>query len=130
MTDTISDMLTRIRNAIAAKKAEVLLPYSNFKNNLGNLLLEEGFVKSLDVKQENNHKILVIGLKYTQTGEPVILGLKRVSRPGQRIYSKNNQIPKVLGGFGTTILSTSRGLMTEKQARTHKVGGEVICQIW
>ena len=123
-------MLTRIRNAIAAKKAEVLLPYSNFKNNLGNLLLEEGFVKSLDVKQENNHKILVIGLKYTQTGEPVILGLKRVSRPGQRIYSKNNQIPKVLGGFGTTILSTSRGLMTEKQARTHKVGGEVICQIW
>ncbi|MBI4363742.1 MAG: 30S ribosomal protein S8 [Candidatus Doudnabacteria bacterium] len=130
MTDTISDMLTRIRNAQAVKKTEVLMPYSNFKHNLGKLLLEEGWIKSIDVKQEKNRKFLLVGLKYTPNGGPAISGIKRVSKPGQRIYSKNNQIPRVLGGFGTTIISTSRGLMTDKKARTNKVGGEVICQIW
>ncbi|MBI3952348.1 MAG: 30S ribosomal protein S8 [Candidatus Doudnabacteria bacterium] len=130
MTDTISDMLTRIRNAQAVKKTEVLLPFSNFKFSLGKVLLEEGWIKSLDTKQEGKFKQLSVGLKYSQSGEPVISGVLRVSKPGQRIYSKNSQIPAVQGGFGTTIISTSRGLMTDKKARTSKVGGEIICQIW
>ena len=130
MNDTISDMLTRIRNAQMVKKAEVIIPYSKFKGSLANLLLEEGWIKSADVKEEGAIKTLVIALKYDESGEPIITGIKRVSKPGQRIYSKRVEIPKLLGGMGTTIVSTSKGLMTDKSARMNKIGGEVICQIW
>ncbi len=130
MTDTISDMLTRIRNALMVKKQEVSLPYSKFKHNLAKLLVAEGWLKSADVKEDGVMKTLVLGLKYDGTGEPAITGLKRISKPGQRIYTRNAEIPRALGGAGITVVSTSRGLMTDKNARTQKVGGEIICQIW
>jgi small subunit ribosomal protein S8 len=130
MTDTISDMLTRIRNALAAKKADVLMPYSKFKHNLAKVLMQEGWIKNIEVKEEGRLKNLLVVLKYDDQGLPTISGLKRVSKPGQRIYADKTAIPKVLGGMGITIVSTSRGLMTDKHARKEKVGGEVICQIW
>lgn len=128
--DTISDMLTRIRNAALVKKTEVVLPYSKFKHNLAKLLASEGWVRTVAVKEDGKFKNLSIELKYTGNGLPVISGINRVSKPGQRIYSKNTEIPRSLGGVGTTIVSTSKGLMTDKLARKNKVGGEVICQIW
>ena len=130
MTDTISDMLTRIRNASSAKKSEVVLPFSKFKQSLGKVLLAEGWIKSLDLKDEGTFKQLVVGLKYDDAGLPTISGLKRVSKPGQRIYSDKTAIPRVMGGMGITIVSTSKGLMSDKAARKEKVGGEIICQIW
>jgi small subunit ribosomal protein S8 len=130
MTDTISDMLTRIRNALMVKKQDVVLPYSKFKHNLAKLLVAEGWLKNTDVKEEDGFKALVLGLKYTDDGMPAITGLKRISKPGQRIYTGNREIPRSLGGAGMTVVSTSRGLMTDKAARTQHVGGEVVCQIW
>jgi small subunit ribosomal protein S8 len=130
MMDTIADMLTRIRNAHAVKKTEVSLPYSKFKHSLANVLASEGWIKSVETRQEAKFQNLVLILKYTSAGMPVISGITRVSKPGQRIYSKNTEIPRALGGVGTTIVSTSKGLMTDKHARKQKVGGEVICQIW
>lgn len=127
--DPISDMLTRIRNAYRAKKAEVAMPYSNFKNNLAAVLVKEGWIKAVQTKDQAGMKILVVELKYS-SGEPAIVDIQRVSKPGQRIYAKNTEIPKVMGGFGTTIVSTSKGLMTDKLARKQKLGGEVICQVW
>lgn len=130
MNDTISDMLTRIRNAIMAKKAEVLVPYSNFKHSLAKLLVEEGWVASAKLKEEGSVKNIIISLKYSSVGDSVITGIKRVSKPGQRIYSRIDKIPKVRGGMGITILSTPQGLMSDKNARSKRVGGEIICQIW
>jgi small subunit ribosomal protein S8 len=130
MTDPISDMLTRIRNALMVKKPEVSLPYSKFKHNLANLLAKEGWLKTVDIKDNDGHKALVLELKFDGTGEPVITGLKRISKPGQRIYTNQSEIPRALGGAGITVVSTSRGLMTDRHARTQHVGGEVICQIW
>lgn len=130
MTDPISDMLTRIRNAYAARKPEVLIPYSNFKHNLAKILLSEGWIKNIDVKGEALQKQLLIQLKYLDSGAPALIGIKRVSKPGQRIYKKTREIPRVLGGFGITIVSTPKGLMTDRGARKQKVGGEIICQIW
>lgn len=128
-TDPISDMLTRIRNATAAKKSDLVLPYSKFKANLANMLLKEGFVASV---QEVSGKIkqLQIGLKYSLEGDPVISGVKRVSKPGQRIYLSVEKLPRTNSGFGVTVVSTSKGLMSDKQARKAHLGGEVICQIW
>ena len=128
--DTISDMLTRIRNAQAVKKSEVVLPFSKFKHSLAQLLASEGWIKGLTIKEDGSFKNLVLELKYTSEGLPVISGITRISKPGQRIYSKNSEIPRSLGGVGTTIVSTSKGLMTDKLARKNKVGGEVICQVW
>jgi small subunit ribosomal protein S8 len=128
--DTIADMLTRIRNGLSARKSEVLVPYSNFKNNLAKVMQNEGWIAGVDVREEGKIKTLVLKLKYDEKGAPTISGIKRVSKPGQRIYAGNSQIPRALGGIGTTIISTSKGLMTDKIARTQKVGGEVICQIW
>jgi small subunit ribosomal protein S8 len=127
--DPISDMLTRIRNAYAAKKTEVLVPYSKLKHNLAKVLMQESWIKDMEVKSEGTLKDLLLQLRY-ENGEPVISGIKRVSRPGQRIYTKNDSIPSVRGGMGTTIISTSRGLMPDRMARKEKVGGEIICQIW
>lgn len=130
MTDPISDMLTRIRNALMVKKPDVSLPYSKFKHALAKLMVAEGLLANVDVKEDAGLKRLVLVLKYGPQGEPVITDLKRVSKPGQRIYTGNDAIPRALGGAGVTIVSTSKGLMTDKGARRQKVGGEVICQIW
>jgi small subunit ribosomal protein S8 len=130
MSDTISDMLTRIRNGLMAKKSDVSLPYSNFKHNLAKVLQAEGWIKQVEVKEAEGIKSLSLLLKYDQGGMPVISGIKRVSKPGQRIYSARTEIPTVMGGIGTTIISTSKGLMTDKEARKNKVGGEIVCQIW
>lgn len=127
--DPIADMLTRIRNAYHSRKADVVVPYSKFKDNLAVVLQKEGWIKSFEVKEEGVDKHLIVQLKY-QEGEPAISGIKRVSKPGQRIYKGNSDLPKVMGGMGTTIISTSKGLMTDAVARKQKVGGEIICQIW
>ncbi len=128
-TDPISDMLTRIRNALASKKSELVLPYSKFKHNLAKLLLSEGFVSGVN-ELPGRVKMLQINLKYTSQGSPVISGLKRVSTPGQRIYLPAVKVPRTNGGFGVTVVSTSKGLLTDKQARKEQVGGEVVCQVW
>jgi small subunit ribosomal protein S8 len=129
-TDPIADMLTRIRNGISAKKAEVLLPYSKMKHSLADILQKEGYVREVKVKETGKFKELLVVLKYDQQGTAPIMGIKRVSKPGQRIYAPVMGIPKTNGGLGITILSTSKGLMTDKEARKQKYGGEVICQIW
>lgn len=129
-TDPISDMLTRIRNAATAQKTELALPYSKFKENLAKLLVKEGFIKSVKSVNEKALKALQIELKYTQSGESVISGIKRVSKPGQRIYLPVDRLPRTNSGFGVTVVSTPKGLLTDKQARKEKVGGEVVCQVW
>ena len=128
-TDPIADMLTRIRNANQQKHETVSIPYSNLKNDLANILKNEGFVTDFVVNEEVNHKNIVITLKY-KGNERVITGLKRVSKPGLRQYAKVNEIPKVLNGLGIVVLSTSQGLMTDKEARAKNIGGEVLAYIW
>ena len=122
-------MLTRIRNANAVHKDTLVLPYSKMKHNLADILAREGYIGGVSTKQDKI-KELVLKLKFDHTGEGIILGIKRVSKPGQRIYAQNSAIPKSNGGLGLTILSTSKGLMTDREARKQKFGGEVICQIW
>lgn len=129
-TDPISDMLTRIRNGISSRKSEVVLPYSKLKHNLAEILASEGYIAGSSVKDNGKFKDLVVSLKYDRSGEATIMGIKRVSKPGQRIYTPVSAIPKANGGMGVTIISTSKGLMTDKQARKQKFGGEVICQVW
>ncbi len=128
-TDPISDMLTRIRNAIRVHKTELVMPYSKFKHSLATVLLQEGFVSGVN-ELPGRMKMLQVNLKYGQNGGSVITDLKRVSSPGQRIYMPSTKIPRTNGGFGITVVSTSKGLLTDKQARKQKMGGEVICQIW
>ena len=129
-TDPIADMLTRIRNAAAVQKAELVLPHSKFKASLAQLLLKQGFVASVSEVTEAGHKALRLGLKYSAAGEPAIAGIKRVSKPGQRIYLPADKLPRTNSGYGVTVVSTSKGLMTDKEARKAKVGGEVVCQVW
>lgn len=128
-TDPISDMLTRIRNALAAGKQDLILPYSKFKHSLATVLLEEGFLAGVN-ELPGRIKMLQINLKYNPNGGPVISGIKRISTPGQRIYMPVTKIPRTNGGFGVTVVSTSKGLVTDKRARKDRIGGEVICQIW
>lgn len=128
-TDPISDMLTRIRNALASNKADLVMPYSKFKHSLAQVLLDEGFIAGVN-ELPGRIKMLQINLKYDQSGNPVISGVKRVSTPGQRIYMPVTKIPRTNGGFGVTIVSTSKGLVTDKRARKDRIGGEVICQVW
>lgn len=128
-TDPIADMLTRIRNANQQKHETVSIPYSNLKNDLAKILKNEGFVTDFVVNEEGNYKNIVITLKY-KGNERVITGLKRVSKPGLRQYAKVNEIPKVLNGLGIVVLSTSQGLMTDKEARAKNIGGEVLAYIW
>lgn len=128
-TDPISDMLTRIRNALAARKNELVFPYSKFKVNLAKLLLQEGFVSGVN-ELSGRFKMLQINLKYSSSGEPVIGGIKRVSKPGQRIYLPVDKIPRTNSGYGVTVVSTPKGLMTDRQARKERLGGEVVCQVW
>lgn len=130
MTDPIADMLTRIRNANVVKHETVDVPASNMKKELSRILLEEGFIRGYDVIEDGKQGIIRIQLKYGQTGERVISGLKRISKPGMRVYAAKDEVPKVLNGLGISIISTSKGILTDKQARKENVGGEVICYVW
>ena len=130
MTDPIADMLTRIRNANVVKHETVDVPASNMKKELSRILLEEGFVRGYDVIEDGKQGIIRIQLKYGQSGERVISGLKRISKPGMRVYADKHDVPRVLNGLGISIISTSKGILTDKQARKENVGGEVICYVW
>ncbi|MBC7087047.1 MAG: 30S ribosomal protein S8 [Tissierellales bacterium] len=130
MTDPIADMLTRIRNANSAKHDSVDIPASKIKKEIARILLEEGFIKGFDVIDDGKQGIIRIDLKYGKNGEKIISGIKRISKPGLKVYAKNEELPRVLGGLGIAIISTSKGIMTDRQARKENVGGEVICYIW
>lgn len=130
MTDPIADMLSRIRNANNARHKSVDIPCSNIKKEIAKILLDEGYIKGYDVVEDDKQGIIKIDLKYSGDGERVISGLKRISKPGLRVYVKCDDVPKVLGGLGIAIISTSKGIITDKMARQEKVGGEVICYVW
>ena len=130
VNDPIADMLTRIRNAQIAKHDVVVLPASNTKKAIAKILLAEGYVKSVDFIDEAPQGTIKIALKYVNGKQPVIAGLKRISKPGLRVYAKSEELPKVLGGLGIAIISTSKGLMTDKEARKEMIGGEVLAYIW
>ncbi len=141
MTDPIADMLTRIRNALLVKKQAIIFPHSKIKLNIAKILEKENLIKKVDIidlhktniKSANkaaNFKQIKITLKYDTQERSVINSLKRVSKPGRRVYVKGNRIPRILEGYGLAILSTSSGLMTDQEAREHNAGGEIICQIW
>jgi len=130
VNDPIADMLTRIRNALIARHDEVIIPASNMKKSIAKILLDEGYIKSVDYIEDGLQGKIKIALKYAQGKESVIKGLKRISKPGLRVYAKNEEIPKVLGGLGIAIISTSKGVMADKEARASGVGGEVLAFIW
>jgi len=130
MTDPIADMLTRIRNASSAKHETVNVPTSNIKKAIANILLEEGYIKKLEYIEDGVQGQMKITLKYDDNDEQVIAGIKRISKPGLRIYASSDEVPKVLNGLGIAIISTSKGVMTDKLARKNGVGGEVLCYVW
>ena len=130
VTDTIADMLTRIRNANQMRYETVEVPSSNIKKEVAKILKEEGYIKDYKVKDDNTGGTIVLTLKYTENKERVITGLKRISKPGLRVYAKAEEIPKVLNGLGIAIISTSKGIMTDKKARKENIGGEVLAYIW
>ncbi|MCF6465276.1 30S ribosomal protein S8 [Clostridium sp. Cult2] len=130
MTDPIADMLTRIRNGNNAKHDSVDIPASNIKRELAQILLDEGFIKGFDVIEDGKQGIIRVELKFGKYNEKVLSGIKRISKPGLRVYVKGDEIPRVLGGLGIAILSTSKGIMTDKDARKEGIGGEVICYVW
>ena len=130
-TDPIADMLTRIRNASSSKHKTVDVPSSNVKLAISKILFEEGYIKSFEeIKEENNQGIIRITLKYTEKGKKVIDGLKRISKPGLRVYASKDELPQVLNGLGIALISTSKGIMTDKAARAAGLGGEVLAYIW
>jgi small subunit ribosomal protein S8 len=130
VTDPIADMLTRIRNANAMKYKEVSMPVSKVKTEIAKILKDEGFIEDYKVSKDGDFGKLVLTLKYTNKKERVITGLKRISKPGLRVYAKSNEVPKVLNGFGIAVVSTSRGIMTDKEARKQNLGGEIMAYIW
>ena len=130
VNDPIADMLTRIRNAQIAKHDQVTLPASNMKKAIAKILLDEGYIKSVDYIDDGLQGEIKVTLKYVSGKESVIKGLKRISKPGLRVYAKSDEIPKVLGGLGIAIVSTSKGVMTDKAARQQGIGGEVLAYIW
>ncbi|HDD53236.1 MAG: 30S ribosomal protein S8 [Aquificota bacterium] len=135
MTDPIGDMLARVKNALMVRKKEVEIPASGIKKEIARILKEEGFIEDYWVKQHPVQETLVLVLKYRKdhlgrVQEGVIRGMKRVSKPGRRIYIGRNELPRVMGGFGIAIISTSRGVMTDKECRRQGVGGEVLCEVW
>ena len=130
VNDPIADMLTRIRNAQIAKHDSVTMPASNMKKNIAKLLLEEGYIKSYEFIDDGLQGNIKITLKYLDKKQPVIVGLKRISKPGLRVYASCEDLPKVLGGLGVAIISTSKGVMTDKAARKENLGGEVLCYVW
>ena len=130
ITDPIADMLTRIRNASSAKHETVDIPASNMKKQIAQILVDEGYIKSYNVVDDGKQGIIKVFLKYGPNKTKVIQGMKRVSKPGLRIYVGSDEIPKVMRGLGVAIVSTSKGVMTDKAARKENVGGEVLCYIW
>ena len=130
INDPIADMLTRIRNGLIVRHDSVTMPASNMKKAIAKILLDEGYIKSVDFVDDGLQGQIKIVLKYMQGKESVIKGLKRISKPGLRVYARNDEIPKVLGGLGIAIVSTSKGVMTDKEARNAGVGGEVLAYIW
>lgn len=130
VTDPIADMLTRIRNAQTAKHDTVDIPASNMKKSIAQILLAEGFIKGYSTIDDGLQGMIKVQLKYGQNKSKVIYGLKRISRPGLRVYARKDQIPKVLGGLGIAIMSTSKGVMTNKEALKSNVGGEVLAYVW
>lgn len=130
MTDPIADMLTRIRNALKAKHEEVEIPSSKMKTEIAAILKTEGYIKNYHLIEDNKQGILKVYLKYGEKGESVIRGLKRISKPGCRIYVKAQKIPGVANGLGSAILTTPKGIMTDRTCRQLRVGGEVLCYIW
>lgn len=130
MTDPIADMLTRIRNANTVRHETVEIPASKIKREIAEILKQEGFVRDAEYVNDNKQGIIRLFLKYGPNNERVITGLKRISKPGLRVYAKSNELPRVLGGLGIAIISTSKGLMTDKAARQAKSGGEVIYYVW
>jgi len=132
MTDPIADMLTRIRNGGVAMQDTVRMPSSKLKEALAHILRREGYIADFTVRDETERpgRVLEITMKYTPEREPTISGIKRVSKPGLRVYTKADRLPRVLGGLGVAVLSTSQGLMTDREARQRRVGGEILCFVW
>jgi small subunit ribosomal protein S8 len=130
MTDPIGDMLTRIRNAILARKEQVVLPASNLKERVAEILRDEGFIQSVSRSNDASAPTLTLELRYGSDNQTAIQAIRRVSRPGQRIYVRHDQIPKVRSGLGMSIVSTSRGVLTDRQACKLGVGGELLCEVW
>ncbi|WP_010279623.1 30S ribosomal protein S8 [Paenibacillus senegalensis] len=130
MSDPIADMLTRIRNANTVRHETVEIPASKIKKEIAEILKKEGFIRDAEYVQDSKQGIIRLFLKYGPNNERVITGLKRISKPGLRVYSKSQDVPKVLGGLGLAIISTPRGIMTDKEARQSNAGGEVICYVW
>ena len=130
VNDPIADMLTRIRNAGMVRQTQVVMPSSKIKVSIARILAEEGFIKGYTLTEDKPQPKLVIQLKYAGRGKPVITGLERISRPGRRVYFGKSDVPEVLAGLGTSILTTSRGVMTGRQAVKAGVGGEVLCNVW
>lgn len=130
MTDPIADMLTRLRNANSVYHEKVEIPGSKIKQAIASILKEEGFIKDFDFVEDNKQGVLRLSLKYGPNREKVITGIKRISKPGLRVYAKSEQLPRVLGGLGIAIVSTSKGIMSDKQARKNGLGGEVVAYVW
>ncbi len=130
MTDPIADMLTRIRNALVVKHETVDVPASTIKKAIAQILLSEGYIKGYELLENGVQKTIRIQLKYGPNKQRVIVGIKRISRPGLRVYARKDEMPKVLGGLGIAIVSTPKGVMTDKEARKHSVGGEVLAYVW
>jgi small subunit ribosomal protein S8 len=130
MSDPIADMLTRIRNANMVRHEKLEVPASNMKKQIAEILKREGFVRDVEYVEDSKQGIIRIFLKYGQDNERVITGLKRISKPGLRVYAKTNEVPKVLNGLGIALVSTSNGVLTDKEARAKQVGGEVVAYVW
>lgn len=130
VTDPISDLLTRIRNASMVSKPNVSIPHSNFKFELAKLLKNEGYVSDVKISGDGVKKSIDIDMKYSDEGNSVISGMNRLSKPGQRVYSSFDKLPRNNGGLGTVVVSTSRGLLSDSEARKRKLGGELICEVW
>lgn len=130
MTDPLADMLTRIRNAGMVKFETVEMPLSKVKTGIAAILKKEGFINDFQVLDTDTQGVLRIEMKYDQNNERIITNLKRVSKPGRRVYVKHDQIPKVMSGLGIAIISTSKGIFTDKEARSMKIGGELLCEVW
>tara|TARA_B100000287_G_scaffold79357_1_gene71596 strand:+ start:5514 stop:5912 length:399 start_codon:yes stop_codon:yes gene_type:complete len=130
VSDPISDLLTRIRNAVMVSKSNIEIPHSNFKFELASLLKNEGYVSDVKISGDGTKKLIDIELKYSDEGTPVISGMNRLSKPGNRVYSSFDKLPRNNGGLGTVVVSTSRGLLSDSEARKRKLGGELICEVW
>ncbi|MDD2294936.1 MAG: 30S ribosomal protein S8 [Eubacteriales bacterium] len=130
MTDPVADMLTRIRNANTAGHASVEIPASKMKKNIAEILVKEGYIKGYELVEDDKQGIIKVQMKYGADKQKVISGIKKISKPGLKVYAKSSDVPKVLGGLGVAIISTSNGLITDKEARSAGVGGEVICYVW